>query len=688
MKPPSSNELAKYYEEASGLMNNNNPTSETKRETNMKDRGYSFDVVLHKRRKQSESSQKGNYVIKELIGKGSFGEVRLGNHILSDSPVAIKIIDKQTSSLSGDSKECASGQLGKIYKEIDTLKALSHQNLIQVFEIMESKRYLYVIMEYCENKDLYDYLVEKDRLSEEEAKNIFTQILSGVAYLHEQKIAHRDLKLENVLLDEKLNVKITDFGLSKEYSSNSILETPCGTPAYACPKKIVGEAYNPEKSDVWALGIILYTLLMGFLPFNIDISRTNMVGFSSLSENDLVFRSDISEAAINLIRKMLIIEENLRFSLFDVVQHCWLANRKMIILNGNSTQRFISFDTNAAQTAVNLSFPMMSEPEKASKIEEVREKISLNKYDPLTALYRILSNQEKKKSAQMSLLVCLIEEEEKKQCLLSISEAYHPLFKFRIPNKAKLSLPIHKLVFEVDNPLVRRKTLRSKSLMGVKSDLDYFVSRFQSSCKHERSGLGDKQLLLNSSNKNHVIFDSPSVGISTDSTPKLTEHSKKIASSNREKPLKPQLIKAEEKAQLHDPKLLSLSKFAKPAQSHHKKSKSHVYSSSNNGTALPCKAKPVPILHSNVVDMSCLIACSSTEKLSTHVQQILKNQGFSSTLVSAHKFYVMKNDLTFTLSILALDTPAIYYLSCKVKSGKPSSKNLQSVLSRIVAKSI
>ena len=152
---------------------------------------------------------------------------------------------------------------------------------------MESKKSLYIVMEYCEKGELFDYIVNNGKLSEEESCRLFQQIINGVEYLHEQSIIHRDLKPENILLDNNINIKISDFGLSTFYDKNTYLQTPCGTPSYAPPEMLNGNAYNGTSSDIWSCGIILYAMLCGSLPF--AESKEDIIYRKNLSHNLLLF---------------------------------------------------------------------------------------------------------------------------------------------------------------------------------------------------------------------------------------------------------------------------------------------------------------------------------------------------------------------------------------------------------------
>ena len=156
----------------------------------------------------------------------------------------------------------------RVTREIHILKLIRHPNIIQLYEIIESPKYLFLVMEFLCEGELFDYIVKKKRMDEDEACKVFDQIVSGIEYCHKLKIVHRDLKLENILIDYDQTIRIVDFGLSNTYKSGEKLKTACGSPCYAAPEMIDGkEPYEPIMVDVWSAGIILYAMVCGFLPF-------------------------------------------------------------------------------------------------------------------------------------------------------------------------------------------------------------------------------------------------------------------------------------------------------------------------------------------------------------------------------------------------------------------------------------
>ncbi|XP_045077800.1 serine/threonine-protein kinase MARK2 isoform X2 [Coregonus clupeaformis] len=184
-----------------------------------------------------ETPHIGNYRLLKTIGKGNFAKVKLARHVLTGTEVAVKIIDKT---------QLNSSSLQKLFREVRIMKLLNHPNIGEVF----------------------DYLVAHGRMKEKEARAKFRQIVSAVQYCHQKCIVHRDLKAENLLLDADMNIKIADFGFSNEFVMGSKLDTFCGSPPYAAPELFQGKKYDGPEVDVWSLGVILYTLVSGSLPFD------------------------------------------------------------------------------------------------------------------------------------------------------------------------------------------------------------------------------------------------------------------------------------------------------------------------------------------------------------------------------------------------------------------------------------
>ena len=207
---------------------------------------------------RDEECTVGDYIIKKTIGKGTFGKVKLGYHKPNNEKVAIKILEKN--------KIIEKDDEIRVKRELEMMPKFNHKNVILVTEIFSNRDNFYIVMEYCDGGELFNYIVKKRRLSDDEASFFFYQIISGLEYIHSLGIAHRDLKPENLLLGKDHVLKIIDFGLSN-YFSKHLLSTPCGSPCYASPEMVSGNKYNGFKIDIWSTGIILYAMLCGYLPF-------------------------------------------------------------------------------------------------------------------------------------------------------------------------------------------------------------------------------------------------------------------------------------------------------------------------------------------------------------------------------------------------------------------------------------
>uniref|UniRef100_A0A803XK17 non-specific serine/threonine protein kinase n=1 Tax=Meleagris gallopavo TaxID=9103 RepID=A0A803XK17_MELGA len=201
----------------------------------------------------------GNYRLLKTIGKGNFAKVKLARHVLTGREVAVKIIDKT---------QLNPTSLQKLFREVRIMKILNHPNIVKLFEVIETEKTLYLVMEYASGGEVFDYLVAHGRMKEKEARAKFRQIVSAVQYCHQKCIVHRDLKAENLLLDSDMNIKIADFGFSNEFTVGNKLDTFCGSPPYAAPELFQGKKYDGPEVDVWSLGVILYTLVSGSLPFD------------------------------------------------------------------------------------------------------------------------------------------------------------------------------------------------------------------------------------------------------------------------------------------------------------------------------------------------------------------------------------------------------------------------------------
>ena len=200
-----------------------------------------------------------DYNLIKDIGEGNFGKVKLAKLKSTKEKFAIKILDKEK--LKTQTKST-------LFNEIEIISKLNHKNVIHVEKILEDAKNYYIIMEYCEKGELFDYIVNKERLNPAEASLFFYQLINGVEYIHKKGFAHRDLKPENLLLTKEKILKIIDFGLCHDFDGENYLTTKCGSPSYAAPEILKGYPYDGFKTDIWCCGIILYAMLCGYLPFD------------------------------------------------------------------------------------------------------------------------------------------------------------------------------------------------------------------------------------------------------------------------------------------------------------------------------------------------------------------------------------------------------------------------------------
>ena len=263
-----------------------------------------------------------DYIIKETIGTGTFCEVKLGINKYTNEKVAIKLLEK--------SKIIEKNDLERIQREISIIKNLNHPNIVKINEIFENENYYFLIMDYCSKGELFDYIVNKIRLNEEETSFFFYQIINAIEYIHSKGIVHRDLKPENLLLCEKNKLKIIDFGLSNYYNNNKLLITPCGSPCYAAPEMVSGKKYNGFKTDIWAIGITLFAMLCGYLPFE-DID--NDVLFKKILDCKIEFPDYLSHLSKDIINKILNVQPEKRYCINDIKCHQFYLNGKKIYEN-------------------------------------------------------------------------------------------------------------------------------------------------------------------------------------------------------------------------------------------------------------------------------------------------------------------------------------------------------------------
>ena len=286
----------------------------------------SLKNIFHKKSIKTNNLIKGKtitYAISETIGKGNFGKVKIAYNILNkNEKYACKIIDESNMKNSND--------LIHYKREIEILTQLEHKNVIKTFEIIKSNTIYYLIMEYCEKGELFNYIVSKKRFNDKLSSFFFYQLISGLSYIHKKNICHRDLKPENLLLTNNYTLKIIDFGLSN-FEEDSLLSTPCGSPSYASPEMIAQYKYNGFLNDIWSTGVILYAMLCGYLPFDEKEGDVeNEFLFQNIEKCEIDYPEYINADCKDILEKIFVKDCEKRITIKKIKQHSFYKMGKSL----------------------------------------------------------------------------------------------------------------------------------------------------------------------------------------------------------------------------------------------------------------------------------------------------------------------------------------------------------------------
>ncbi|KAM3932709.1 hormonally up-regulated neu tumor-associated kinase homolog A-like [Leptodactylus fuscus] len=262
----------------------------------------------------------GNYLVGRMINKGSFAKVMEGLHVPTGQKVAMKVIDKKKAKQD-------SYVLKNMKREPRIHQMIKHPNIVQLYETLETENSYYMVMELCPGGDLMDKICDRKKLEEYDVRKYTRQIISAVEHLHRHGIVHRDLKIENFLLDENSNIKIVDFGLSNtiQYNglSHELLSTQCGSPAYAAPELLANKKYGP-KVDVWSIGVCVFAMLTGTLPFAVEPFNIKQL-LQKMKNGDITpIPPDISKGAVHLINTLLQPDPQKRPTIKEAMKDRWL----------------------------------------------------------------------------------------------------------------------------------------------------------------------------------------------------------------------------------------------------------------------------------------------------------------------------------------------------------------------------
>ncbi|KAF2091192.1 Pkinase-domain-containing protein [Saccharata proteae CBS 121410] len=341
----------------------------------------------------------GEYILGQTLGEGEFGKVKMGWKKEGGVQVAIKLIRRE---VLGSNPT----RLPKIYREISILRGLQHPNIVRLHEMVETERHIGIILEYASGGELFDYILNHRYLKDQSARRLFAQLVSGVGYLHKKGIVHRDLKLENLLLDRNKNIIITDFGFANTFNPRDelgdeieyhladrdyvkkmkldqvrddgtrrgdLMQTSCGSPCYAAPELVVSDSlYTGRKVDVWSCGVILYAMLAGYLPFDDDPANPegdniNLL-YKYIVSTPLTFPEYVTPHARDLLKRILVPDPRKRADLFEVARHSWLADYHHILT-------FITSSTTTSSDIANATVPsgLWSDPKANNPKEDPYE---------------------------------------------------------------------------------------------------------------------------------------------------------------------------------------------------------------------------------------------------------------------------------------------------------------------------
>lgn len=266
----------------------------------------------------------GDYVIIKELGSGSSAKVYLAYHKNTERKVAIKVVtrnlDKTGKTQDKDTSKNGFNDL-RVFREAIVTSLVDHPHIIKLFDFMYSENYFFLVFEYVKGQSLYDLILKNPKMSEEKARKYFRQLVSAIDYLHKNCIIHRDLKIENIVVDDTDNLKLIDFGLSNFYDNSALMNTFCGSLYFAAPELLLGQEYSGPEVDVWSMGIILYVLLYGKVPFDDDSIKELQ---NKIKIANVQFNGYITSDAKDLILHMIVPDPVDRHTLQQIIDSKWI----------------------------------------------------------------------------------------------------------------------------------------------------------------------------------------------------------------------------------------------------------------------------------------------------------------------------------------------------------------------------
>jgi len=332
----------------------------------------------------SQITRIGDYTLEKTVGEGQFGKVKLATHVPTGTRVAVKVIDK--SRLNSDT-------LRMVHREVSIMKMLHHPHIIRLYEVIENEACLFLVMEYASGGEMMDLIMAHGRLKECDACRFFTQTASALAYCHALHTVHRDVKAENLLLDQHMNVKLIDFGLSNVFHPGDTLKTFCGSPSYASPELVQRREYTGPEVDCWSLGVLLFVLVVGELPFD---GTTFLELYRRIISASYVIPPDVSPLCADLIRKMLVPDVKNRANITQILNHPWVLSGGYKVPTPEEISVYHSIkEDELSETIIKQMVELGYE--RASIISSV----TTDQYDDASATYFLLLTQQQKQQQRL-----------------------------------------------------------------------------------------------------------------------------------------------------------------------------------------------------------------------------------------------------------------------------------------------
>jgi serine/threonine protein kinase len=308
------------------------------------------------------------YKVIRTIGHGTFAKVLLAQHRLTGTSVAIKVLVKNKP------------WFQEAMKEANILKKIKHPNIVSLLQVIETKTRGYLILELVEGQELYEYIKTSGHIEEDKARQIFIQILSAVGYCHGHGIVHRDLKPDNIMIDNKGNIKIIDFGLSTQFKPGEILKEHCGAYAFGAPERFLGQRYDGTKSDLGALGVVLHYMVVGKVPFdsfiNPELQRQVVAGVYPA-------HCGVSKELEDLLSRLMTVIPKYRPTATEVMKHPWLKGHWKGLTDIHEEPVPVRPDPDIVDAMQYIGF----------RAKDIRESLTEEKFNEMSAAYYLLERQ-------------------------------------------------------------------------------------------------------------------------------------------------------------------------------------------------------------------------------------------------------------------------------------------------------